>query len=94
VVSWVADHRKHLAFSDRPGPPHSLHVDHLSGGGERRASSCNSHVGWHDERGSRARYAPDLLADPVIESAGPMRVAPGVRPGNATRSIACPRPAS
>jgi stearoyl-CoA desaturase (delta-9 desaturase) len=39
VVSWVADHRKHFAFSDRAGGPHSLHVDHVSGGGERCASS-------------------------------------------------------
>jgi stearoyl-CoA desaturase (delta-9 desaturase) len=29
----------------------------------------HAHVGWlfrHDQRGSRARYATDLLADPVI----------------------------
>ena len=25
---WVADHRKHHAFSDQPGDPHSPHVDH------------------------------------------------------------------
>ena len=31
VISWVADHRKHHAFSDRPGDPHSPHVDHGSG---------------------------------------------------------------
>ena len=31
VISWVADHRKHHAFSDQPGDPHSPHVDH--GGG-------------------------------------------------------------
>ena len=31
VISWVADHRKHHAFSDREGDPHSPHVDH--GGG-------------------------------------------------------------
>ena len=28
VISWVADHRKHHAFSDREGDPHSPHVDH------------------------------------------------------------------
>ena len=28
VISWVADHRKHHAFSDQPGDPHSPHVDH------------------------------------------------------------------
>ena len=31
VISWVADHRKHHAFSDQLGDPHSPHVDH--GGG-------------------------------------------------------------
>jgi stearoyl-CoA desaturase (delta-9 desaturase) len=35
VISWVADHRKHHAFSDQPGDPHSPHVDH--GGGWRGA---------------------------------------------------------
>src|SRR6185312_5702947 len=28
VISWVADHRKHHAYSDRLGDPHSPHVDH------------------------------------------------------------------
>ena len=31
VISWVADHRKHHAFSDQPGDPHSPHVDHGHG---------------------------------------------------------------
>jgi stearoyl-CoA desaturase (Delta-9 desaturase) len=31
VISWVADHRKHHAFSDRPGDPHSPHADHGEG---------------------------------------------------------------
>ena len=35
VISWVADHRKHHAFSDREGDPHSPHVGH--GGGWRGA---------------------------------------------------------
>ena len=35
VISWVADHRKHHAFADKPGDPHSPHVDH--GGGWRGA---------------------------------------------------------
>jgi len=69
VISWVADHRKHHAFSDRHGDPHSPHVDH--GGGLRGAlrGLAHAHVGWlfiHTQRGNRARYAPDLLADPVV----------------------------
>ena len=69
VISWVADHRKHHAFSDQPGDPHSPHVDH--GGGWIGASRglLYAHVGWlfvHSHRGRRTRYAPDLLADPVV----------------------------
>jgi stearoyl-CoA desaturase (delta-9 desaturase) len=69
VISWVADHRKHHAFSDQPGDPHSPHVDH--GGGWRGAlrGLLHAHVGWlfiHTQRGNRRRYAPDLLADPVV----------------------------
>jgi stearoyl-CoA desaturase (delta-9 desaturase) len=69
VISWVADHRKHHAFSDREGDPHSPHVDH--GGGLRGAlrGLGHAHLGWlfiHTERGSRERFAPDLIADPVV----------------------------
>ena len=35
VISWVADHRKHHAYSDRLGDPHSPHVD--NGGGWKGA---------------------------------------------------------
>jgi stearoyl-CoA desaturase (Delta-9 desaturase) len=67
VISWVADHRKHHAFSDRPGDPHGPHVDHGVGSVGAVRGLLHAHVGWlfrHDQRG--ARYAPDLLADPVI----------------------------
>ena len=69
VISWVADHRKHHAFSDRPGDPHSPHVDHGVGWTGALRGLLHAHVGWlfrHDQRGARARYAPDLLADPII----------------------------
>jgi stearoyl-CoA desaturase (delta-9 desaturase) len=69
VISWVADHRKHHAFSDRPGDPHSPHVNHGVGWRGALRGLVHAHVGWlfrHDQRGARARYAPDLLADPVI----------------------------
>jgi len=69
VISWVADHRKHHAFSDEEGDPHSPHVDH--GGGLRGAlrGLYHAHMGWlfiHTQRGNRERYAPDLLEDPVV----------------------------
>ena len=69
VISWVADHRKHHAFSDEEGDPHSPHVDH--GGGLRGAlrGLFHAHMGWlfiHTQRGNKERFAPDLIADPTI----------------------------
>jgi stearoyl-CoA desaturase (Delta-9 desaturase) len=68
VISWVADHRKHHAFSDQPGDPHSPHVDHGVGLRGVFHGLAHAHLGWlfiHTERGSHERYAPDLLRDPV-----------------------------
>jgi stearoyl-CoA desaturase (delta-9 desaturase) len=69
VISWVADHRKHHAFSDRPGDPHSPHVDHGVGWAGALRGLLHAHMGWlflHTHRGRRSRYAPDLIADPVV----------------------------
>jgi stearoyl-CoA desaturase (delta-9 desaturase) len=64
IISWVADHRKHHAFSDREGDPHSPH-----GHDGVLRGLFHAHVGWlfiHTQRANRQRYAPDLMADPVI----------------------------
>jgi stearoyl-CoA desaturase (delta-9 desaturase) len=69
VISWVADHRKHHAFSDEEGDPHSPHVGHGHGLKGTLRGLVHAHVGWlfiHTQRGSKERYAPDLLADPVV----------------------------
>jgi stearoyl-CoA desaturase (delta-9 desaturase) len=69
VISWVADHRKHHAFSDRFGDPHSPHVEHGHGIGGALRGLAHAHVGWlfiHTQRGRKARYAPDLIKDPVV----------------------------
>jgi stearoyl-CoA desaturase (Delta-9 desaturase) len=69
VISWVADHRKHHAFSDAPGDPHSPHVDHGVGWRGALRGLAHAHMGWlfiHNQRGARKRYAPDLVADPVV----------------------------
>jgi stearoyl-CoA desaturase (delta-9 desaturase) len=69
VISWVADHRKHHAFSDQRGDPHSPHVDHGVGWRGALRGLAHAHVGWlfiHTQRGNRRRYAPDLLRDPVV----------------------------
>ena len=69
VISWVADHRKHHAFADRHGDPHSPHVDHGVGWRGALRGLAHAHVGWlfiHTQRGAKDRFAPDLMADPVV----------------------------
>ena len=69
VIAWVADHRKHHAFSDQEGDPHSPHVDHGVGWRGAFRGLFHAHVGWlflHTQRGNKERYAPDLQKDPVI----------------------------
>jgi stearoyl-CoA desaturase (delta-9 desaturase) len=64
IISWVSDHRKHHAFSDRDGDPHSPH-----GHGGVIRGLFHAHVGWlfiHTQRANRERYAPDLTSDPLI----------------------------
>jgi stearoyl-CoA desaturase (delta-9 desaturase) len=69
VISWVADHRKHHAFADVEGDPHSPHVDHGVGLKGALRGLFHAHVGWlfiHTHRGNKERYAPDLMKDPLI----------------------------
>ena len=69
VTAWVADHRKHHAFADKEGDPHSPHVGHEGGVRGALTGLFHAHVGWlfiHTHRGAKARYAPDLQKDPVI----------------------------
>jgi stearoyl-CoA desaturase (Delta-9 desaturase) len=65
VIHWVADHRKHHAFTDEQGDPHS---PHLTGG---LRGLWHAHVGWLFSLAGRAepqRYARDLVADPVMRA--------------------------
>ena len=68
VITWVADHRKHHAFTDQEGDPHS---PHLSGPGFLGAirGLWHAHVGWLFEtvgQAERERFAPDLMKDHMI----------------------------
>jgi len=68
IISWVSDHRKHHAFSDEEGDPHSPH-GHGDGVTGQLKGLWHAHLGWifqHDQRGSHERYAPDLMRDPTI----------------------------
>jgi stearoyl-CoA desaturase (Delta-9 desaturase) len=69
VISWVADHRKHHAFSDEEGDPHSPHVGHGKGWRGALTGLMHAHVGWlfiHTHRGAKVRYARDLTADRAV----------------------------
>src|SRR5215207_9930389 len=69
VIAWVADHRKHHAFTDVEGDPHSPHVDHGHGWRGALKGLAHAHVGWlflHTQRANKKRYAPDLIADKTI----------------------------
>ncbi len=64
VIGWVADHRRHHRWADRPGDPHSPVYK------EQRALAglggfWHAHAGWcfTIKRTSREHYAADLLAD-------------------------------
>jgi len=63
-VQWVADHRRHHAFSDREGDPHSPWRYGESVWGLTKGL-LYAHVGWlfHRELSNRERFAPDLVAD-------------------------------
>jgi len=67
VTRWVADHRRHHAFSDAEGDPHSP----WRYGNDFR-SLCkglwHAHVGWlfDVEQTDQKRFVPDLLADPDV----------------------------
>ncbi|HVL80130.1 MAG TPA: acyl-CoA desaturase [Actinomycetota bacterium] len=65
VISWVADHRRHHAFADKEGDPHSPHADPEDG---VLRSLWHAHIGWllKGERTVRERWAPDLLKEPMI----------------------------
>jgi len=59
-IFWVATHRIHHQFSDKPGDPHSP-----------RDGAWWSHIGWllvgeskHNNTKLMAKYAPDLAKDP------------------------------
>jgi len=64
VVGWVANHRRHHVYSDKPGDPHSPHL-HGTGVAAQLRGFAHAHVGWlfKVDSTSAARYAPELLDD-------------------------------
>lgn len=65
VMRWVADHRRHHAFTDRAGDPHSPYRTSAT----RSARGLwQAHVGWFfdDEKTAVRRFAADLIDDPIV----------------------------
>jgi stearoyl-CoA desaturase (delta-9 desaturase) len=69
IISWVADHRRHHAFADRDGDPHSPWRFGTSPAALAKGF-WYAHMGWLFERDKTnpKRFAPDLLADPDIRT--------------------------
>ena len=69
VTEWVADHRRHHAFSDRDGDPHSP-WRYGSGALALAKGFWHSHLGWILDRDmtNTSRFAPDLAGDPDIRA--------------------------
>ena len=63
-IIWVADHRRHHAFSDRDGDPHSPWRYGTSPAALAKGF-WHAHMGWifEHEVTNKQRFAPDLLAD-------------------------------
>src|SRR6478736_3628771 len=63
VIGCVATHRRHHAFTDRPGDPHSPYRYGTGLAGQLRGL-LHAHVGWlfGNDPTPQQRYAPDMLA--------------------------------
>src|SRR5436305_927079 len=70
LTQWVTDHRKHHAFSDQPGDPHSP-VGHGDGFAGALRGFVHAHVGWMFtnmgmEQGRE--YGRDLYDDALVRT--------------------------
>ena len=65
LIGWCAIHRRHHAFSDREGDPHSPHLDEGPGVKGVVKGLWHAHMGWlvSPEATEESRWAPDLLKD-------------------------------
>ena len=68
IISWVATHRRHHAFSDQEGDPHSPHLDDGPGIAGVIKGLWHAHMGWLSapEGTDPERWAPDMLKDKDI----------------------------
>ncbi len=67
LLFWISTHRRHHAFSDAHGDPHSPNGPEAVRPWPRLRGWWHAHIGWMfaDEITSWAHYAPDHLRDPL-----------------------------
>ncbi|MBA8824839.1 stearoyl-CoA desaturase (delta-9 desaturase) [Saccharopolyspora lacisalsi] len=67
VIFWVANHRRHHAYADREGDPHSPWLYGTSVLALTKGF-WHSHMGWMFQRDAtdENRFAPDLIKDPAV----------------------------
>ena len=68
LIGWCAIHRRHHAFSDKEGDPHSPHLDEGPGVKGVAKGLWHAHMGWlvAPEVTEESRWTPDLLKDPDL----------------------------
>lgn len=68
VLYWTALHRRHHAFSDQLGDPHSPAAAAQEVPRSRWAAFWHAHIGWSVDHAvpMPSRYVPDLLADKLV----------------------------
>jgi stearoyl-CoA desaturase (delta-9 desaturase) len=68
VITWVSNHRRHHAFADKEGDPHSPHLDEGEGIKGVLRGLWHAHMGWFfgPEKSSPERWAPDLHKDATM----------------------------
>jgi stearoyl-CoA desaturase (Delta-9 desaturase) len=68
VLKWCAEHRRHHAYSDTDGDPHSPHIDPDGGAWQTVRGLWWAHVGWlfAPITTRPEEWTPDLLDDPIV----------------------------
>jgi stearoyl-CoA desaturase (Delta-9 desaturase) len=64
VISWVANHRRHHAYTDTKGDPHSPY-EYGTGAWNQIRGAAHAHLGWlfQSQETDEKRWAPDLVKD-------------------------------
>jgi len=67
-INWVAVHRRHHAYADEYGDPHSPHLVEKSGFRGVLRGLWHAHIGWMLTPGStvESRWAPDLIGERLV----------------------------